>query len=1292
MVSITSIWVSSITDTALRSPPDPVASRPWMAISTPSSSVRGQGVVQRRALSVGVGSFDHHHPLDYAPDLSEQLGQELAELGYVTSARQARARVDGDDLGAMVTRALADGDDDDLSIVHIVSHGESVAGEATVFAIGSDGARHSEASITHWLTMRQSVPGPTTLFLLDLCAAGTAARLPWQTRLTDAPRGWVIAACGPQELAFGGRFTQAVINVLRGLRSGELDIDPGTEYVPLTTIARAIRQEVNRLAVSAGAIPQQVTASLVDLSSDYEPRFFRNPEYEPSPRRSFRAEVDPGVVPFFDDLDEGLDARHFVERATGLGGMRETGATIACFSGRDEELRRISLWLTDHRDGQALYVVTGSPGAGKSALLGVLTCAASSQLRAVTQHIWSRVAQAPVTIDGLAAVHARQRGLDGVAGSIARQLGVPESLPVGELVDVLRDRSAVLVIDALDEADDPVRIMNELLLPLVQPGNPVRLLVGVRDYEDFRPLFEQATMIDLDRVERHVLENDLFNYVINLLRATPHYRASGGVSGEFASAVSATLAQPGQTGPFLVAGLYTRQFVTGEAVHDAAEAARLGHQVPRDPAGVLDLDLALHQDEPWLRPVLTALAHARGAGMPISLLRRVAPAFAESPVQPSVAQVRVALRLASFYLRQSLDTDHSNLYRLFHQGLADALVAEGSFTVTAFEAMLSSLGPADRRDWNAAEPYLLRHVADHAADLGLADELIADPGLVLHPEFAGEHGFGAVTSAAELALAATRRGMPALAARAAEIAGLGWWPCWSMGSETTPGRRVRKGAATLSYPGKRVTLVGQDGLREWEWPANQKPVYLGTEPLAGHLVTTVAADGSFAMARDNEVVVVGGGPLNMVAPFTSDVLALARANPSGYLCVTADGMVRAIAEDGTATNLQDTRHHSTSWALGARRGDPTAVAVDPEGQLVFFEHGQVWKNLYPVPGRVSCFGVSADGDLVAAGAADGWVGLVDRRRFATWNYEHKFDQRVTAVAVGLLSYVLLSYVLAVGLENGRVVVISADTRQELVVAKPAAAEIVDISVSAEGRCVALDANGILHYIAAERTGTLEIPHTPAPQPMTDQRSPLLAVAGNGRDGIFVATEDQVLHIDPRTGAMVAGIPVGAVTTELVLTELEQEQVLLVRTGGGDFLWRQNSGLSRVLAREWVLDQLRHQTAPCEAQLGDRIVTVVRKGNRVVVSEPGWEDTVVGFHQGLSAVHCARLAGRAVVFSGGSDGVVRIWDVERAALLDSVPVGRSVQRIFTTRGADPLLVAAGGELIAFRNAVVAATDG
>lgn len=58
----------------------------------------------------------------------------------------------------------------------------------------------------------------------------------------------MIAASRGDQPAYDGRFTRAVVNVLRELAAGDLDIDPAHKHVPLSTVAQAIHREVNRLA------------------------------------------------------------------------------------------------------------------------------------------------------------------------------------------------------------------------------------------------------------------------------------------------------------------------------------------------------------------------------------------------------------------------------------------------------------------------------------------------------------------------------------------------------------------------------------------------------------------------------------------------------------------------------------------------------------------------------------------------------------------------------------------------------------------------------------------------------------------------------------------------------------------------------------------------------------------------------------------------------------------------------------------------------------------------------------
>ncbi|RAY13811.1 hypothetical protein DPM19_19355 [Actinomadura craniellae] len=715
---------------------------------------------RRRALSIGVRSAGHRGgPLPFAPELARELARSLGELGYSPTVR---------DGPRLPTRALGDAvashlDGAGVVVVHLISHGDVEERTGTLWVPGTDGAAAGDATdVESWLKRVERDPdGPLVLFLLDLCQAGTAARLPWQIPLAHGRvRAWVLAACESDQAAFNGHFSQALINVLG--RIGDLDVGPALEHVPYNTVVGAVRREVDRLAVAADTDRQQVIGTLVDSAADLSwLPFFPNPAYDPAdPKARLRAGLDPGLLPFFDDLDEVLDARHFIERAAGAGPFRRSpGFTelAGCFTGRRKELRRLS-WLLGGESPDApaepLGVVTGSPGAGKSALLGVLVCALHPGLREPTRRVWEHVGRALFETDGpVAAVHARGRRLDEVVGSLARQLGLGELDFPDDLGEALRraPRPPAIVLDALDEAENGPLLMDELVLPLVRARRPdgtplVRLVVGVRRYGDYAPLRDlarrDALLVDLDGQPREVLEDDLEEYVTELLHASDAYRGRAAVRRAFARGVAATLsAEPEEGvrhrwGEFLVAGLYTRHLVAAtldRPVGTPGEARTLGRQVPRALPQVLTLDLDIGTS-PLLRPVMLALARTYGNGMPLSVLRRVCRAYLDGGAEPAVDRLREALDAGRFYLRQATDVDGTTLYRLFHQGLADHLLGRGGDArfraaertrVSAFlDLLLAPLGPAEERDWAAAEPYVLRHALQHAADAGRLDELV----------------------------------------------------------------------------------------------------------------------------------------------------------------------------------------------------------------------------------------------------------------------------------------------------------------------------------------------------------------------------------------------------------------------------------------------------------------------------------------------------------------------------------------------------------------------------------------
>jgi WD40 repeat protein len=1239
-------------------------------------------VARQLALSIGLAHFDRHDRLDFAPGLARSLASALADLGYDVKDAASES-LPSAELGALVTETLHDGDSDGLAIVHVVSHGEDAEGGATVFALGSDGVRHGDASVAHWLTMHQDASGPTTLFLLDLCSAGTAARLPWQVRL-DRPRGWVIAASAPGGTAYDGRFTQAVINVLRAL--GSLDVDPNLPYVPLATVARAIRREVNRLIAAEDSFAQQVVGSLVDITADAEPAFFPNPAYSPSPRGQLRAEVDPGVLPFLDDLDEGLDARHFIDRAAGLGGLGD-GTMIGCFTGRDRELKRISPWLGG--DGSdALCVVTGSPGAGKSALLGVLVCAASPELRAATRPIWDRVAQAPLPIDRLAAVHARQRGPAAVAASIARQLALPENLSTADLVAAARSRSAVIVVDALDEADDPVRLMEDLLLPLVADGAAVRVLVGVRSYDQFTPLLQRAMVVNLDEVDQEVLENDLYNYVSSLLRATATYRRLGGVVGAFAGATANRLAadEGGRWGPFLVAGLYTRHFVSAhaEVVTDPALAERLGREVPADLPGVLELDLDLRRDQPWLRPVLVALAHARGGGLPVSLLARVAPVFA--PGTPSVSEVRAALTEGKFYVRQSLDTDHSNVYRLFHQGLADTLRSV-ALESGLLDAMLSPLGPAEARDWDAAEPYLFRHVVDHAMQAGRLAEIHDDPGLWLHPRFestpelgAPAERFAGVTSAAELALAAARAGQPGLARRAANLPGhapLTWQPRWTLGrpGPTSPAP-VRPGPAfgqrvAISSDGSQLMALDDSGICTWVWRAAGEPEGEPVEsPLPGHLIA-LSAHGEELLVGEGDQLHWSNGDVEKTATLSAPVAAAVRHQQGEtWIAVTVDGKVVRFGGKDAITVVDEFAFRGNRWTVGADLRKVVAAALNTEGQLLVFAGTSVLA--YPTSRPATAFALSRDGAHLAAGTADGWVGALRPSRDSTWRHDTRLPAGVTALA-----FAPDNLMLAAGTEDGSVHVIQAGELRWSVKCGTAAIRSVAISRSPV-RVIAIDDDGTAYHVTSAGAGVLPAPARPASVAALNDHSLVTAfiveeqvlVGWNNGDLLEVelTSGDPVNLTRPESGAIV----------DLLSTVVAGREAWLVETVEGYQLHCDGMphAVTLPLSSRWAEERFRTRPTSRDIVRDGELVEVTIETDTVLVG-----DQVLGQHRGVRVVHCAYIDNQPTAFTGGSDGTVRVWDLS-ANTVTSIHIGRPVWSIRTA--ADGwLLLGAGGELLAFQ---------
>ncbi|MFF8012923.1 hypothetical protein [Streptomyces sp. NPDC007929] len=709
-------------------------------------------------------------PLDEAPEHSAAVAEALEAFGYYPWPSGGAG--EPPELPERLRAAVKSGAD--ILVVHIAAHGLLArAGSGGLYVVGRDGEAVDEA-VDQWISLIEDHPRadrPLTLFLLDLCYSGTSAVLPWHQRLeTGERRAWVIAASGPDEPAFDFRLSRAIAMVLRRYQEATLRVDPSQRFIPLPAVAREISRVVAEMNLTDG-MDQRVTTSRVPFADqlDHLP-FFPNPLYGGSGPREQMTGLDEGTFPL---LDEGLDVRHFLLRAAGSEALSQVPGR-GYFHGREAELADLSTWCNG--GGGPLRVVTGKPGVGKSALLGVLVCAAHPGLRARAPGLWWRLRHTPAANDRLAVVHARRRSLTEIAESLARQMGGDVSRSakgwgVEQLLALAQDGAArpfTLVVDALDEAERPSDVVFALLMPLLNARTPdgrpvVRLLVGARREPGFAPLLEAARqaggLIDLDVADSDGVRSSLRHYIADLLAVDTPYAVVDGaaVGAAFAESLADELMparqpheqQPLGWGEFLVAGMYVRHMLDSPVVTDTDDARRVAREVPRDLPGLLDLELRRPGSHPWLGPVLTALAWAQGMGMPERIVAHVAGAFATGVAPAPLEDVREALDAGRFFLRQAVETDGNTLYRLFHEGLAEHLRArprqggpqQAQAAATSIRpagvvlrGLLDSVpaSPDGGRVWEAADPYALRHAAGHALASDSVDSLLNDMEFLVH--------------------------------------------------------------------------------------------------------------------------------------------------------------------------------------------------------------------------------------------------------------------------------------------------------------------------------------------------------------------------------------------------------------------------------------------------------------------------------------------------------------------------------------------------------------------------------
>ncbi|MFE0377888.1 caspase family protein [Streptomyces inhibens] len=583
------------------------------------------------------------------------------------------------------------------------------------------------------------------LLILDTCAGGAGSAeasavalqaIAYRNVGGDASTGlWFLASARRKDIAEDGAFVAALNEAVETTtaRTGQRQ-----QFLDLTELVKAINE---RFDADGRAQRAELASGLVTGLAPFLP----NAGYrEELPPLGTDLEVQRRVAER--DLTE-----HFGPRSRGVEFESEQGLY---FSGRVSVLSELVTWLTAEDGDSKGRVVTGSPGCGKSAVLGRIVALSDGRYRPRLD--LPGIAAETVVPEGCvtAAVHARHKRLEEVVERIAIALGTKADGAAALLQELTRrgrqGTPVVIVVDAVDEAGsdtaadagghgEPRRITRELLRPMSEIQG-VRLLVGTR-HELVAPLGPTFTCIDLDRPGYRAGADDVAGYVTRVLLATeePDVRTPYRGLPDLARTVAVGVAEKA-AGVYLYARTTARTLRSDRA---AVNVTRPGwaQKLPSEVGEAFDDYLArFGPDEPRVRRMLLALAFSEGKGLPRG---RVWTALSSviSGVPCTEEDVSWALDVAEAYIAEVIDDDRRSAYRLYHKALAEHLRATADrppedIQRSVVEA-LSSLVPlaqGGRREWFAAVPYVGQHLATHAAAAGMLGELIEDPGFLLASE------------------------------------------------------------------------------------------------------------------------------------------------------------------------------------------------------------------------------------------------------------------------------------------------------------------------------------------------------------------------------------------------------------------------------------------------------------------------------------------------------------------------------------------------------------------------------
>ncbi len=1059
------------------------------------------------------------------------------------------------------------------------------------------------------------------LLMLDTCQSGrggneiAAAAL---SRLTDT---WgrepgagmvVIASAQPREEAATGMFPRLLRDAVNAI--------PTAGHGPDTLNVQVLVDEMNKHVARPGH--QRVGIAQIGMTGQ-APRFLPNPRHDVAlngvdlaiqQAAEWRAHADAREVAFREAV---------VRRAMG---SHDGPGGGWWFTGRHAALLDLTAWLTHPDPARPLRVVTGDPGSGKSAVLGLLATLADPDRRHTVPIHSLGLPEAALPIPGVITMRltAQHATTEQILHALAADARIDAATP-GELLEGLetweRENGApfTVLLDGLDEAAVPQDLVGRLLAPLVEyAAGRIRLLIGTRPHllPGLAPGLHRGaehTVADLDS-ERYADPDAITAYALRTMLGATIDSPYRDIPRHHLLPVAQAIAEAAQRS-FLVARITATTLASQPLVTDPYDRT-WRESLPRLPGEAMrrDLEIRLGGDTVRARDLLLPLAFAQGQGLPWEDIW--APLASRISERPYTDEDLLWLRdNAGSYIVEN--TDHGrSVYRIYHQALVEHLQADADIRRVhdAFVTVLLDRVPLAsdaRTDWTRTHPYTRTHVATHAAGAGRVDEIITDPEYLVHADPdtllpALHHATGDTTLRTRaiyrntphrtltphqrrhtLAIDATRFGDTTLATELAH--NLTWRPRWATGTQVSTTLRATlaghigsvEAVACVEVGGRPVVVTGggltDDTVRVWDLVDGTLRVTLTGHTGPVHAVACVEVEG--------RPVAVSGGTDGMVLVWD-----------------LVDGTLRAPLSEPTSPV------HAVACA--EVEGRPVAVTGSYDGMVRVWDlvDGTLRVTLTGHTGPVHAVAcVEVEGRPVAvSGGTDGrvWVwDLVDGTRRVTLTGHTDWVGAVACVEVG-----------------GRPVAVTGgyDGNEAMV-------RVWDL------------VDGTLRVTLTGHTGSV---------------SAVACVEVEGRPvAIAGGTDGRVWVWDLVDGTLRVTLTGHTDWVHAVAcAEVEGRPVAV--TGSSDQTARVWDLLASETTTSQAMNNTKILTAAC-AEVGGRPVAVTgRDGGMVSVWDlvDGALRATLTDHFGLvGAVACAEVEGRPVAVTGGTDGIVRVWDLVASTL-------------------------------------------